>query len=379
LRILYIISRADALGGASVHVRDMAIEALARGHEVSVAVGGEGPVTEALADAAVPYRSLRHLKRELHPWHDTLAVLELRQVIKVLQPDLVSAHASKAGFLGRMAARWAGVPVIYTPHCWSFVDGFPRAGLYRRAEKLAARWADRIVAVAEEERQIALRKGICAGSKITTIHNGMPDVAPGLLASPATSPPRMVMIARFEEQKDHPTLVRALTQLEDLPWSLDLVGDGPTMAGVRKQVAEAGLTTRVNFLGYRTDIPQILAQAQIYLLISNWEGFPRSIIEAMRAGLPVVASDVGGSREAVQEDVTGFTVPKGDAVDLASKLRILLTDPAARARMGSAGRASYENNFTFRRMADRTFRLYEEVIAAASGAHTPKAAVAVSE
>jgi glycosyltransferase involved in cell wall biosynthesis len=365
VRILYVISRADALGGAAVHVRDLSMEARDRGHDARVAIGGEGQVTDALTKAGIAFESLHHLRRELHPLHDALAVRELRGVIKKLKPDLISAHASKAGFVGRMAARSVGVPVIYTPHCWSFVDGFPRAKLYLLAEKIASRWGDRVVAVSEEERQIAISQGVCRAEKITRIYNGMPDVAAHLRASPEECPPRMVMIARFEEQKDHSTVVRALAQLEDLPWSLDLVGDGPTMAGVRRQVAEAGLTSRVHFLGYRTDIPQILAQAQIYLLISNWEGFPRSIIEAMRAGLPVVTSDVGGSREAVQQDVTGFTVPKGDAEGLASKLRILLADPETRARMGSAGRASYEANFTFERMADKTFALYEEVAGSA--------------
>ncbi len=343
----------------------MAVEALVRGHQPSVAVGGEGPVTDALKQASVPYQSLRYLRRELHPLNDVLAVWELRRVIQTLRPDVVSAHASKAGLLGRIAARWAGVPVIYTPHCWSFVDGFPRAGLYRRAEKLAACWADRIVAVAEEERQVALRHNICATSLITTIHNGMPDIAAGWRASPGEDPPRMVMIARFEEQKDHSTLIRSLSELVGLPWSLDLVGDGPTMSDVREQVAAAGLSGRVNFLGYRTDIPEILAGAQLYLLISNWEGFPRSIIEAMRAGLPVVTSDVGGCREAVQDAVTGFVLPKGDVNQLAGKLRVLLGSSELRRRFGQEGRRSYEASFTFERMANKTFALYEELTGAA--------------
>jgi glycosyltransferase involved in cell wall biosynthesis len=126
--------------------------------------------------------------------------------------------------------------------------------------------------------------------------------------------------------------------------------------------AELGISERVHFMGARRDVAERMAAAQLFLLISNWEGFPRSILEAMRARLPVVASDVGGSRESVFESETGFLIPRGDAATLTSRLRLLLSDPDLRVRMGAAGRQRYEERFVAQRMFQRTFAVYDEVL-----------------
>ena len=144
------------------------------------------------------------------------------------------------------------------------------------------------------------------------------------------------MVARFGAQKDHPTLLRALAGLRDLPWQLDLVGEGPLLSQTRTLAASLGLEDRVHFLGQRMDVDRILANAQVGLLITNWEGFPLSILEAMRANLPVVASGVGGVSESVTDGVTGFVVPQGDVEVLRDRLRRLLSDPALRASLGIA-------------------------------------------
>ena len=168
------------------------------------------------------------------------------------------------------------------------------------------------------------------------------------------------MVARFQPQKDHPTLFRALAGLKDHPWAVDLIGDGPLMGQMESLAAELGLGERVRFLGQRKDVDQILAQAQAFLLVSNWEGFPLSILEAMRAGLPVVASDVGGSAESVRDGESGFVVPRGDVGLVRDRIERLLLDPGLRARIGSSGRALYEREFTLDRMVTRDVRVYEE-------------------
>jgi glycosyltransferase involved in cell wall biosynthesis len=124
-----------------------------------------------------------------------------------------------------------------------------------------------------------------------------------------------------------------------------------------------GLTERVDFWGPRTDVDERLAEVQVALLISNWEGFPRSILEAMRAGLPVVSSAVGGITESVQEGETGFVVPQGDVDGLRSRLRQLLADPALRIRMGRMGRQRYERHFTLEHTVEKTLGVYHEVLA----------------
>jgi glycosyltransferase involved in cell wall biosynthesis len=172
----------------------------------------------------------------------------------------------------------------------------------------------------------------------------------------------MLMVARFAPQKDHDTLFRALAEVLDLEWELDLVGTGPDEETVRRRADQLGLSGRIRFLGMREDVPELVAASQVYLLISHWEGFPRSILEALRAGLPVVATDVGGVREAVLDGVTGFLAPENDDALLATRLRTLLSEPALRARMGAASRSHYEAHFTFDRLVEEALAVYESVL-----------------
>jgi len=269
-------------------------------------------------------------------------------------------HTAKAGFVGRLAARGLGIPIVYTPHGWSFTPGVPRvaAAVYAALERLAAPLADRIVNVCDFERQIALARRIGRPDRQVVVHNGMPDVPPVFRSDPTTDPPRLVMVARFESPKDHDTLLRALTTCQDLPWELQLIGDGPLQRACRARVADLGLTHRVIFAGARHDVAELLAQAQVFVLSTRWEGFPRSILEAMRAGLPVVASAVGGVHEAVADGLNGFVVPSGADEPLAARLRTLLGDPALRAGLGAEGRRRYETHFTFETMLARTLEVY---------------------
>jgi glycosyltransferase involved in cell wall biosynthesis len=174
------------------------------------------------------------------------------------------------------------------------------------------------------------------------------------------------MVARFGPQKDHVTLLRALAGLREHPWELDLIGGGPLMKQTESLAATLGLGGRVRFLGQRMDVDQILAQAQVFLLVSNWEGFPLSILEAMRAGLPVVASSVGGIDESVRDDETGYLVPRGDVEQLRDRIGRLLAAPALRLRLGSSGRTHYEQHFTLGLSVTKTLAVYRDVLTSAT-------------
>jgi glycosyltransferase involved in cell wall biosynthesis len=361
--VAYAITRSDSIGGGHIHIRDVALALRARGGEPVVVVGGEGPFTEELRCRAIPYRSLRHLVRPIHPWHDAAAFFELRAVLRELRPDLVSTHAAKAGWLAALAAASLGIPCIQTTHGWSFTTGVPRVAAYCYSwiERIGVLAADRVIAVCDYDRQLAVRYHVAPAQKVTTVHNGMPDIAPELRTTPEGSPVRLVMVARFETQKDHGTLLRALAGLRGRAWQLDLIGDGPDRAQIAALAQDLGIADRVHFLGARNDVAEHLARSQVFLLISRWEGFPRSILEAMRAGLPVVASDVGGVSESVVEFETGFLVPSGDVGALQSRLELLLGFPSLRRRLGRAGRARYEAQFTFDQMFERTASMYGEL------------------
>jgi glycosyltransferase involved in cell wall biosynthesis len=240
VKIAYLITWADAVGGASIHVRDLARAMLERGHQATVLLGGHGPVTEQLAAAGVPYLSLQRLERRIHPLRDLLALVEIVTALRVLAPDLVSTHTAKAGWIGRAAARGLSIPVLYTPHGWS-IDGrvsLPLGAIFSWAEKAAAKWCAAIICVCEDEKRLALSKGVAAADKLLVVHNGVGDIARELRGRPAQAPVRICLIARFASPKDHRTLLAALAALSSQPWELDLVGAGPLEAEMRDLASE---------------------------------------------------------------------------------------------------------------------------------------------
>jgi len=363
MNIVFVITRADAIGGATVHVRDLSAALISSGHRATVVVGGTGAVTRELESARIPFVSLRHLRRSISPLQDVLAVREMAGAVQRIHPDLVSAHTAKAGCIARLACARMDVPVLYTPHGWTIGDRISRVqGLaYRQIERRTAPLSAAIVNVSEYERRLAIEHRIGNPELHRMIHNGMPDIAAGLRADPRVEPCRIVMVARFEEPKDHATLLQALAGLRHLPWQLELVGDGPRETGIRDLAESLRLSGRVHFRGAVRSAAAALAEAQIFVLSSRSEGFPRSILEAMRAGLPVIASNVGGVAEAVRNERNGYLVPPQSMASMRQALESLINNPFRRAAFGAVGRRDYEEKFTFGRMFAETLTVYAQV------------------
>ncbi|MEM7770704.1 MAG: glycosyltransferase family 4 protein, partial [Cyanobacteria bacterium P01_A01_bin.37] len=342
-----MITRADTVGGAQVHVRDLAKQLSQENHDVLVVTGTAGPYNQVLDELAIKNYDIAHFVRSIHPLKDIQVLFELKKTIQSFQPDLVSTHSSKAGLLGRLACQWTSIPCLFTAHGWAFTPGVSvtRRKLYQKLEKLAEPWADQIICVSNYDRTLGIQAGMNP-ERLITVHNGMPDIQPEYWAdSVGDSVINLTMIARFDQQKDHSTLLRAIQPIENM--HVNLVGDGPELNNAKALVAHLEIQDKVSFLGFRADIPELLAKSQIFALISHWEGFPRTIIEAMRAGLPVIASQVGGVSEAVLDGETGFCVARQDVATLRERLAKLVAEPELRVQMGQAGRRRYEANFTF--------------------------------
>lgn len=369
MRIAFVITRGDSVGGAQVHVRDLAAALLREGHEVKVFMGGTGPGAEALTALGVPHQILRHLVHPIRPQKDVLAVWELRRALRAYGPELVSTHSSKAGLVGRLAARSLGIPAIFTAHGFAFTEGVSekKRKLYTLVEWFGAKLAAKIITVSNYDRQLAICRGVAPPDKMIQIHNAMPDVLPDLRADLARHPPSIIMVARFEPPKDHVRLLHALAALKHLPWTVDFVGGGSLLQPARELATQLSIMDRIEFPGDTRHVAERLARAQIFTLVTNYEGLPRSIIEAMRAGLPVIASNVGGVAEEVIDGTTGFLVPRNGQDALRDRLALLLTDPELRSRLGSAARARYEQHFSFDRLYRQTTAVYDEILSGRRG------------
>ena len=360
-RILYLVTRAER-GGAQTHVLDLACS-MRPDFEVSVATGEEGFLTEACRERAIPIYVLPHLQRQVRPVADARAFGEIWQLIRKLRPDLLHLHTFKAGFLARLAGRILGIPSVYTIHAWLYGTAAVSrlsSALSGPCERLAARWCERIITVSRAGARVLRGHRIGSSSKLVTIHNGLPDCSEQARLSP-TETPVITMVARFIEGKDHDLLLRAFARIPKGP-RLRLVGDGPTRASVESLARELGIQEQVDFLGNRDDVASLLATSDVFVLASRSEMLPISILEAMRAGLPVIASDVGGVGEAIVHNENGFLVPSGSVSALVQALTDLTNDYALRLRMGQAGRQRFTDQFLSSSMQERTRSIYWDVL-----------------
>ena len=366
MKVLYIITKADEIGGAQVHVRDLAKKLNADGHNVSIIVGENGALVNQLKNENIEVIIVEELIRDISPSKDLQAIIKIRKLIKKISPDIIGLHSSKAGIIGRLAAVGLRIPVVFTAHGWAFADGVgeKKRKFYVLIEKILAPLVDRIITVSKQDKELAVKYNVAPDSKQIVIHNGMPDLEMVLHSSTENTNAqiKIISVARFSEQKDHETLLLALSKIEQVNWLLTLVGKGPKIDLIKSYAHELKIDSNIEFLGERDDIISLLNESDIFTLITNWEGLPLSIIEAMRAGLPVVASNVGGVQELIDDNHTGFLVKHKDVQQLTKIFEKLLKDKSLRDRMGHLGREKYIANFTFDNMYHKTLGVYKELI-----------------
>ncbi len=323
--------------------------ARARGHEV-IGVAAEGPLLEVARAEGFRVLALP-LARSLSPLAQWRAFRALRALLREERPDLVHGHMPISGFLARLAARLEGVPrVAYTCHGFLFNQPapWPRRALAFVVEFIGGRLTDVFLTVSTEEAADARRLSIARRAQ--AVGNGRdparfrPDpLARARLRAALGVPERRVVVcvvSRLVRHKGHPELLAAMRAVPEA--ELWVVGErlpSDHGADLEPAFAAAGLGARLRRLGYREDVPAILAAADIFALPSHFEGLPMSVIEAMLCGLPVVATAIRGPREQVVDSETGFLVPPRSVAPLAAALRRLATDASLRHRMGEAGRA----------------------------------------
>jgi glycosyltransferase involved in cell wall biosynthesis len=363
---VFVLVTLGEVGGAQGYVASL-LPALADEYDVVAGAHGGAFVREAAERSGIEFVHLEHLRRPISPWRDLRGFVELYRLLRQQRPDVLHASSSKAGVIGRLAALAARVPVrIFTVHGWAFTAHSGTASaLYRWADRIAGRATTATICVSQRERADGLRARTCRADRTVVIPNGIEvDAYPQAPLERAV--PRLISVGRLAAPKDWSTLLSALTRLDSEAFAeLAIVGEGPEREQIEDELARHSLGGRVRLLGQRDDVPRLLADADVFLLASRSEGLPLSVIEAMAAGLPVVASDVGGLRELVLEDETGALVPPGDPAALAEALRPLLADRELRRRLGTAGRERAKALFDVSGFRRAHLELYRRELAAA--------------
>lgn len=365
-RVLLLITRMDQRGGAQMHVLHLALGVREMGWEVTVMAGATGPLLRQIEEAGIACRILPGLCRGFSLSGDWRALRTLRSFIRDWRPDVISAHTSKAAFLGRLAGWREKVPVSATPHGLRIGPGisFPiRLAVYLTEWVVSRLGRQEMVMVSGAEASLARRSRCIPASQLRVIPIGIPDAAANETVLRDGPVVRVAMVARFQAPKDHATLFRSLSLLpRNLPpWELHLAGDGPERGRVEDLCGKSRFEDRVVFAGEVEGMHRFLSKVDILVLSSRSESFPLSLLEGMRAGLPVVATRVGGIPEMVEEGVTGQLVPAGDAEAMAGVLAELIRNADKRKQMGERGHQCFLERYTQEKMIAATMASWKNL------------------
>jgi glycosyltransferase involved in cell wall biosynthesis len=348
--VLHVITMLE-LGGAQRNTLDT-LRLLDRGRfRVALACADRGELlaeAEGLVD--VQLYPVAELRREVRPLRDVRAMRALRGVIRAFRPNVVHTHSSKAGILGRAAAAAERVPVvIHSIHGFGFGahQPVPVRAAFLAAERWAARHTTHFIAVSRRNLEDGVRLGLCRPENGTVIRSGI-DLAAfrspgggGALRRELAVPehvPLVAQIACFKPQKAPERFLRLAARLAGAfpDAHFLLVGDGALRGALESERRTLGLEDRLHMPGWRRDVPAVLDAATVVTLTSRFEGLPRVLVEALAAGVPVVATAVDGVSEVVRDGVNGFLVGEGDEAGMAARVAELLADAALRGRLAAA-------------------------------------------
>ncbi|HUT74953.1 MAG TPA: glycosyltransferase [Armatimonadota bacterium] len=375
LRVLHVITQSRPLGGAQHNTLALAARMDRARFDSAIACGPGGPLIAAARAAGVAVTVVPTLDNPVRPLADLRALAALIRLCGRGGFDIVHTHSTKGGILGRLAAARCRVPVVvHTVHAVPFHDAQRPLIRWasRWAERLAAGWCDRLIAIGDTVGEDFVRAGVCARRDIVTIRSGIDfsrfdapvdGAAARQRLGLAPGQPVVGAVGHLLEAKGYPYLLEAArmlrTRFPDL--RVLIVGEGPLERELRVRSRALGVADCCLFLGRRDDVPELLRAMDVFAQASLWEGVPRAVQEAMYVGLPVVATAIAGTAEIVGHDATGLLVPARDAAALARALAELLTDPERAARLGAQGRRRISGEFSVARTVQRTAALYLEL------------------
>jgi glycosyltransferase involved in cell wall biosynthesis len=372
VKVAHLITRLD-LGGAQQNTLYCCANHDRKKYDV-VLVTGVGGYLDAEAKKIKNCKTyfMPELKHAIHPWWDMVALFKLASFLKKEKIRIIHTHSSKAGFLGRWAARLAEVPVIiHTVHGWSFFKEqfFLTRFLYQTLERWTAPITDKLIVVSQDNQNEGLSHRIGRKEQYSVIHSGILPKKYLLAALKAKQArqklnpqnrPCVLVLSNFKKQKSPLDVVETAKRLAaKIPSVLFIwAGDGPLLSEVKDFIAKENLSENFKLLGWREDIAELLAASDVMFLASIHEGLPRVVLQTMAAGKPVVATAVNGTPEAVKNGVTGYLVQPHATGEMAETLAKILSRKSLGQKMGKAGQKSLRGTFLMDRMLLEIEKLY---------------------
>jgi glycosyltransferase involved in cell wall biosynthesis len=369
MKIFYLIAKSEQ-GGAQTHVFQLSRFFVEKGDKVAVMTSNEDSwLGEEVSKLGVKFFVNKHIGNTLNPFKVLLSFWEIRKAIKKFNPDIVHCHSFMGGLLGRLVVR-GKIPTVFTPHGWGFNVGTPfsRKMTALIFEKINSHFTDKIICVSEFGKKLALNFKIAKPSKFTVIYNGIEDVLPTVrCAKKKNNIVNFMFVGRLTEPKDPIFLLSAITKLKPKVRKkvvVTIVGKGEKAKDVKNFVLKHKIEKQVFLTGVlsRQDVFENLCnEADVFVLISRWEGLPITVLEAMSAGLPVIVSKVGGIPELVSEK-EGFLIKRGDSKEMVKAITKLVKDESTRREMGNRARAKIKRNFTLSKMFDKVENVYNDLL-----------------
>jgi len=376
VRLLHITG-GSRFGGVAKIILGIGQVAQADGWEVDV-LTTDSVFQPAVRDHGLGLVNMDVIRREIRPVWDLGGLVRLHNFLRRKPYHIVHTHTSKAGFVGRLAARLAGVPVIvHTAHGFAFHEASPVSSrlFYSTLERMASRWCDRIVSVSEFHRRWAIELGMCSPRRIVAIPNGIASVSRNSEVELGELRRQLgvqhgdlliLNVARLAPDKGLEYLIEAAAILlrTGRRIRVAIAGEGPTRDRLEQMARNLDVTDRVVFLGFREDVGDLLAACDLVVLPSLREGLSMALLEAMAAGKPIIATSIGSQREMASHADIAWLVRPADTLALTEAILRLAEDRPLMARLGSCARAVYENHYTEDRMLHSYRQLYFDLLSA---------------
>ncbi len=358
MKILQICSVRD-FGGGERHVADLANSLVERGHDVFAVVNTGADLTRELR--SLPEKSIFELR--MRGAADVVAAEKIAAIVRENKIEIIHAHAARDYPLAAMASKRSGVPFVLTRHVL-----FPM----RRLHRLLLRNAARVIAVSDAVAGVLRKQHIFAPEKIVTIHNGVDTDRFSRQTDRGgdTRRVRVGTIGHVAPIKGHDIFLRAAAEISRTPCEMEfvIVGEDKSArrereAGLRDLIKNLNLSKHVRLLGWQDDVAGVLADIDIFVSAARSEPFGLVILEAMAAGVPVVATRSEGAAEIIEDGLTGLLVPVDDANELADAILKLVDDPSLGKRLSDNARKKVEQSFSLNAMTDATLDVYQKVLA----------------